>query len=387
MTVSQPSSSPPVAPARRGVPPARLLMLGLGGLALLAGLAGGLALVGAPIAGGEAATTLAAGHGELMTLGFLGTVIALERAVALGRRWAYVAPLSTGLGALCLVAGQRPAAAAAFVAGGAALVAIYAVLSGRERTLHLGVQAAGAGAWVAAALLLAAGRPVSEVVPWLAAFLVMTVVGERLELARLGGLGVLVRRQFVVVTWLFVLGVSVAMVLPDAGARLAGVGLLGMAAWLAAHDLARRTVRLGSVTRYIAVCLLAGYAWLAVAGALWVAAGATNAGLLYDARLHALFLGFVMSMVFGHAPVIVPAVLRVPLPYRRWFYGHVALLHAGLLLRVGGDLLGLTAGWQLGAEVAVLALLAFVAASVAASATEIVARRRRVLPRPSRATA
>jgi len=54
----------------------------------------------------------------------------------------------------------------------------------------------------------------------------------------------------------------------------------------------------------------------------------------YDAALHAIFVGFVFSMVFGHAPVIVPAVLRVPLPYHPALYGPLALLHASLVLRV-----------------------------------------------------
>ncbi|MBL8957988.1 MAG: hypothetical protein JNK82_44855, partial [Myxococcaceae bacterium] len=36
----------------------------------------------------------AADHGPLMVSGFLGTVIALERAVASGRLWAYLGPLA-----------------------------------------------------------------------------------------------------------------------------------------------------------------------------------------------------------------------------------------------------------------------------------------------------
>ncbi|MFN3566722.1 MAG: hypothetical protein ACK4V1_12150, partial [Burkholderiaceae bacterium] len=52
--------------------------------------------------------------------------------------------------------------------------------------------------------------------------------------------------------------------------------------------------------------------------------------------LHALLVGFVLSMVFGHAPIIFPAVLRVKLPYTPWLYLPLALLHASLLLRVAG---------------------------------------------------
>jgi hypothetical protein len=42
-------------------------------------------------------------HGPLMVSGFLGTVISLERAIATGKRWAYAAPVLTGVGALTLV--------------------------------------------------------------------------------------------------------------------------------------------------------------------------------------------------------------------------------------------------------------------------------------------
>lgn len=40
-----------------------------------------------------------------MALGFLGTVIGLERAVALGSRWTFAVPLLSGGGAIVLVAG------------------------------------------------------------------------------------------------------------------------------------------------------------------------------------------------------------------------------------------------------------------------------------------
>ena len=63
-----------------------------------------------------------------------------------------------------------------------------------------------------------------------------------------------------------------------------------------------------------------------------------NGRALWDAALHAILLGFVFSMVFGHAPVILPAVLRVALPYSAILYAPLALLHASLALRVAGDM-------------------------------------------------
>lgn len=355
-----------------------LALLGFGGLSLLGGLTGALLLLGLSLPGGaDGAMHLAAAHGLLMTLGFLGTMIALERAVALNRWWAYAAPLGAGLGAVALLAGAPSVAAGALLlAGGLVFAAMYVVFERLQPALHIHAQAVAAVAWPVAALLWLIGRPVSAVVPWLAAFLVLIIAGERLELSRLGSLPPRARLTFVGALAVFAIGVLATLVAADAGARLAGIGLLALAAWLATHDLAKRTVRMGGVTRYIALCLLIGYGWLAVSGILWLTGGALAGGAGYDAMLHSLFLGFVISMVFGHAPVIIPAVLRVPLPYHSRFYAHLGLLHLGLLLRiVGGDILDIHPLWQLGGVLNVAALLLFVASSALAVATGLAARR------------
>jgi hypothetical protein len=372
--VARPSAVP--APRRLGV-------VALAGASLLAGLFGALVLLG--VTGSTPAARLAGAHGLLMTFGFLGTLIALERAVALGRPWGYVAPLASGAAGVLLVAGGPAVAITSLVSlASVVYLAMYLVFVGMDRGLHTWVQAAGAVAWVIAAALLQAGRPVADAVPALAGLLILTVVGERLELARLGMLTPARARTFLGAAGLFGGGVVLAAWLPDLGIRIGGLGLIALAAWLARYDIARRTVRLPGVTRFIALCLLAGYAWLAVGGATWLAFGAAPPALARDAMLHALFLGFVISMVYGHAPVILPAVLRVPLPYRPWFYGHLALLHAGLVVRVIlGDLLGRPEAWQVGGVLTVVSMLAFMAASATSAVGAVVAMRRGPAAAPS----
>src|SRR6185369_12743411 len=110
--------------------------------------------------------------------------------------------------------------------------------------------------------------------------------------------------------------------------RALGGILVLLALWLVSFDLARITVKQTGLPRYVATCLLAGYFWLALGGAL------ISASAAYDAALHAIFVGFVFSMVFGHAPVILPAVLRVRFPYHPALYAPLVLLHASLALRV-----------------------------------------------------
>ena len=121
------------------------------------------------------------------------------------------------------------------------------------------------------------------------------------------------------------------LALPWAGA-LYGASLLGLAAWLLSFDIARRTIRAQGLSRYMAVCLLLGYLWLAVSGAAWAAASLGQP--TRDAAVHALALGFVFSMILGHAPVILPAIAGVKLQFGWVFYAPLALLHASLVVRL-----------------------------------------------------
>ena len=150
------------------------------------------------------------------------------------------------------------------------------------------------------------------------------------------------------------------------GARAFGAALLALAAWLAVNDLARRTVRDAGLTRFTAVCLLSGYVWLAIAGATIAAAGLEPGTPAYDAALHALFLGFVFAMVFGHAAIIFPAVLRVKVPYAPVFYLPLALLHASVALRLAGDATGSTDVLRSGGIANGVALAAFIVTMVVA---------------------
>src|SRR5574341_474507 len=53
-------------------------------------------------------TPIAGQHGALMISAFLGTLISLERAVALHKKWAYLAPILSALGGLALLLGLPP---------------------------------------------------------------------------------------------------------------------------------------------------------------------------------------------------------------------------------------------------------------------------------------
>ena len=267
------------------------------------------------------------------------------------------------------------------------LLGVYRALWRRQPGVALLAQSAGAFAWYAAALLWLAGLPIPDLVPWLATFLIATIAGERLELARVTRTGPHRSRWFLAVLAALFAGATATTLWPDVGAYLFGAGLLAVVAWLVVFDVARRTIRARGLPRYVAAGLLAGYAWLALAGLLWAGAGPTTAGPRYDATLHAVFLGFTISMIFVHAPVILPAVLRRPLPYRPLLYAPLALLHVSLLVRVVvGDGLGVEAVWRWAGAGNVAAVLAFVGCAV--TLTRRAGRRgARGHPRPPNAAA
>ncbi len=212
-----------------------------------------------------------------------------------------------------------------------------------EPRIYIAAMALGVAAWAVGNLLWLLGWPVFRVVLWWVAFLVLTISGERLELSRVLRLSARQYSYYAITLMIFLAGVVLNAFLPETGARVCGFGMVAMALWLMRYDIAPRNIRHKSgLTRFIAWCLLPGYLWLAISGILLMLLGLATSGFYYDAVLHAVFLGFVISMIFGHAPIILPGLLPIPVDYRRVYYAHLVLLHFSLLLRIAGDL----AAWQ-----------------------------------------
>jgi hypothetical protein len=295
----------------------------------VAGIIAGEGRLGWPVGGAD----LALVHGPLMICGFFGTVIGLERAVALGKLWGYGSPLATALGGLALIIGHPQAGALLLLLGSLTFVAMSLAVILRQREVFTIVLGLGGLAWAAGNLLWSISGDAARSVPLWAAFLVLTIAGERLELSRF------------LPPWRWrtpTLFPPLALLL--AGMALSswpvfGAGLALLTLWSLVNDVVRRTIRQSGLTRYVAICLLSGYFWALAAGLLMTRLVPGETGVFYDAALHTLFVGFVFAMVYGHAPVILPAVLRVAVPYKPVFYLPLAVLHASLALRVAGDLL------------------------------------------------
>ena len=353
------AAQPETARAARRPPLARAVFLLPAGVALLAGLDAALQLIGLPAP--VSADRLPRVHGVLLVLGFVGTLVSLERAVALHRRPVFLAPALLGAGGLLLVTPvPLDAGKTVLLLGTVALVAAYVPLWRRQRDDAVLAQAFGAVLAVGAALLWLGGLGVPRLLPWLVGFVVLTIAGERLELARVA-MGRTAGRDLLLLSAGLATGIVAALLWPETGVPVLGLALLALVGWLAVHDVARRTVRTTGLRRLMAACLLAGYFWLAVAGGTWLLGGPTSDGARYDAVVHAVFLGFTLSMIIAHAAVILPAVLRRPLPYQPAMWLPVVLLHASLALRLWvGDALAVHGAWQAGGVLNITAVLLFV---------------------------
>lgn len=350
-------------------PAARVPLLVLGMLSLVGGVLAGLARLEWSMS--ATAASVMGWHGALMISAFLGTVISLERAVAIGHGWAYSAPLAAGTDGLALLAGA-PLLAGQVLGTLAAvgLIAASGVAIHRQLASFTVVLLLGAVCWLVGNLAWLASGDITLAVPWWLLFLVITIAGERLELTRFLPTPPIAQKLFIAIVGLLLLAAALGT------DRLFAAGLLALALWLLQYDIARRNIGTQGLTRFIAACLLSGYVWLAVAGLLGLAGAFAPGHGWRDAALHAISLGFVFAMVFGHAPIIFPAVTRIKIPYHPALYLPLALLHLTLAVRVLGGLADHFALRQYAALTNGLVLLVFIATMV----TLVRSKARRGLP-------
>jgi len=367
------TSDPVPADARR-----RILLILPAGLSLVAAIDAGLFRIGWPFPLPQPDLPLA--HGPLMVCGFLGTLIGLEKAVALGKTWAYLGVAATAAGGVGLiVATHATLPRLLFLVGSLGFVSVSATFLARHRTAANAFVLAGALLWSVANALFLLAWPIFAVVPAWMGFLLLTVAGERLELNRLLSPSRSSRFAFFVavasvVGAILLAGIAFArggsVVFVEGGNRFTSSGfdhalrLLGFSCaatglWLLSNDMARVAWKRPGLSRFMAVSLLAGYVWLTISGGLSILHGAVVAGETYDAVLHSFFLGFVFSMIFAHGPLILPAILARPLEFHPRFYVHLALLHAGLALRLVGDLADLAWARSWGGLLNAIAILLF----------------------------
>ena len=305
-------------------------------LALLAGLAGGWERSGWYLPSGSALGLL---HGPLLISGLFGTLLGVKRAFAVGQRWAYIAPAVTGIGTLALLAGAPPYVGAGFyVLSAAVLCSATLFLTLANPTISTGTLLIGAVMWLTGNLLWLIDYPLADVEGWWVAFLVLTVAGERLR--KIAETSPQRGSDSLIFFAAGLLGAGAQNgLMTDNGAALFGVALIVLNVWFLKYDGARRSMKVAGRPRFAAACILLGSAWLGIAGGAFVALppGLTPAG--HNLALHAVLIGFVLSIGLGHLLIAMPAIDYRRRTYQPMLYLPLVALHGSVAIRAVGDVL------------------------------------------------
>ena len=332
-------------------------LLFVAAIGLLTGLYAGLIRLGFLPEANHAISPLA--HGPLMINGFLGTLIGLERAAALDKKWAFFGPVFLAVSTVLMLVGLQVPGEWSLILGSVGLTAVMAFLYYLQPKIYHLIMALGALALLVGNLFYVSGHPIYVLVGWWAAFPMLTIFGERLELNRIMRPPKQAQRIF----FGLILGWIGALVLGhinlNTGWRIASLLLIGIAGWLIQYDVARRTIKSVKWTRYSAICLLTGYGWLILAGLFGLWYGFPTAGPIYDGLLHMIFVGFVFSMIFAHASVIIPSLSGKIVPWHGYFYLPLILLHGFLFVRLIGDMVWLPLVRKIGSHGNVAAIILF----------------------------
>ena len=378
------------------LPRSRMVLLIGAGLAALLGLVA--ALIRADLIHPSDRVPLADLHGGLMVYGFLGAAIGLERAVAYrsgGSKkpsWGFLAPALGLLGSLlCLLSltVSSRAAAPAWVRvelfGGIPwtlsmliLTAMYLAIWHRQPSAEVLIQVLGSLVGLVGAFGWVAGLDASVLAPTWLFFLVLTIVGERVELARAVFSDIRLESGILGLSLLTVLVLPVQAMAPSVGYPLLGLSLGLLLLVMASHDVAKGTFRHGGLPGFMGTCMLSAYAWGLLAALIWMAAPVDSGTYWGDMALHALAVGFIMTMVIAHVCMIVPSVIRRPLPFHPLLWGAWALMQVGLLIRLLGAIRLYTPLWKAGNLLNVLGILSMmlIVVYLAARGKQVLASKR-----------
>ena len=275
-------------------------------------------------------------HGVLMVGCFLGTLIATERVAVLKNKgwWWWAIPL-VFVSSLPLMMHLSPQTGyVALVLGSIG----YVIISIRAYQTY---QLTGDALLLVGAIFQLFGHLAFSITfsfpiafaAWMA-FFVFTIVGERLNLTRFSP--VTSRNRWELFMWLGGFIASLFFYHEGYGIVLT-ITLVGIGQWLVRNDIARHNLNKTGSYRFLGMTLLTGYGWLMLTGL--VAVLNNGSPWLYDAVLHCFFVGFVLSMIMAHAPIIFPSLVGINAkPYHPFMYVWIGTMQVSLLMRIVGDL-------------------------------------------------
>lgn len=284
----------------------------------------------------EINTGMGGEHGALMTGSFLGTVILLERVVTSKNRLLLALPIINGLSLPLFFAGQHQASLICLSIGSIGLCYVYLDIISRMKELGFYIMLAGAVCWLIGNMLIIMYQIYPLALPWWICFFLLTIVGERLELTKF--LPVKKKMKHLLVVFLAATVISLGFFFHNSGQLIAGLFIIGIVVWLLKYDMVRKNLFREGLYQYAAVMLTVGYLWLGIYG-LFLLSG-SYLDISYDTLVHTFFIGFVMNMIFAHAPIILPGVAKLKFyPYHPILYISGFLLQVSLILRIYGNVI------------------------------------------------
>ena len=270
-------------------------------------------------------------HGSLMVGSFLATLIFLERSVTFKNKWILLLPLVNGSSAVFFIYGNPFIAQILLIAGstGFFVMCCYFILKFKEFYYYFFLL--GAFTLVSGNIILFKTNFYPNAVPWWTGFFLFTIVAERIELSRFLPLNALKRNSLTAILIIFL--ASLFLPFHSYGKLVFAIALAFAGFWLLKYDMARLSLKIKGQHRYSAILLLTGFVWLIITALFFILGN--ELVFFYDAALHSFFIGFVFSMIFSHAPIILPAIIKMPLKiYRPVLYLWFVLLQLTLITRV-----------------------------------------------------
>jgi hypothetical protein len=274
---------------------------------------------------------IAGKHGAVMVGSFLGTLICLERAVIIKNKWILFIPLVSGSSIFFFYNDWDQTALSLLTIASFGQVAIIYSMVVKHKDFFLKILLLGAFCWLIGNLLLLIHGAYPIAVPWWIGFLLLTITAERLELSRFLPVTNFQRGILVFSLALFVIGCIIPFHIY--GRYLAGAGIISIGIWLLKYDMAKKAIKKEGLHRFSGLLLLTGYSWLIASGIFFIVGDLY--GFIYDAALHSFFIGFVFSMIFAHAPIVLPGVAGYSFrPFHPILYIWAVSLQLSVLIRI-----------------------------------------------------
>lgn len=334
-------------------------------LSLFSGIWGGLSRMGMSL--DIPYPNMVSFHGVLMVSGFLGTFITLERSEVLELGPGYFFALLSAAGAFIMGTGWGiEAGMAMIVLAGIGLVGMYVFTLSIQPEWHTFIMSLGGVLWFVGDIFWLQAYPFIYTANLWLGFLILTVVGEHIELSSTDHISDKQRVQAGMLSIIFMTGLLVHILWTETGVIMSALSLIGLAIWLMKNNLTGVTVRKTGLPKFRNICLLTSFIWLVIGAVISVLYLKVPDHLYYDAYLHSFFLGFIFSIIFAHAPVIIPRLTGWQVGFYDRFYFHYLLLQASLLIRLFGDFMADSMIRELGGILNGLTIVIFLVSTVVA---------------------